>query len=55
VVQVTNVEALSNKKLEQLTKHEEAPAPAPAPTEKPKQADLGKANEKLSSLLNKPK
>jgi ABC-2 type transport system ATP-binding protein len=57
VVQVTNVEALSNKKLEQFTKHEEAPAPAAAsPTaEKPKQADLGKANEKLSSLLNKPK
>jgi ABC-2 type transport system ATP-binding protein len=55
VVHVTDVEALSNKKLEQLTKHEEPPAPAPAPSEKPKQADLGKANEKLSSLLNKPK
>ena len=56
VVQVTNVEALSNKKLEQLTRHEEATPPAPAtPSEKPKQADLGKANEKLSSLLNKPK
>jgi ABC-2 type transport system ATP-binding protein len=57
VVQVTNVEALSNRKLDQLTKHEEAPQPAPesAPSEKPKQADLGKANEKLSSLLNKPK
>ena len=56
VVQVTNVESLSNKKLEQLTKHEEAPAPAPQQEkEKPRQADLGKANEKLSSLLNKPK
>jgi ABC-2 type transport system ATP-binding protein len=55
VVHVTDVEALSNKKLEQLTKHGEPPAPEAAPSEKPKQADLGKANEKLSSLLNKPK
>jgi ABC-2 type transport system ATP-binding protein len=56
VVQVTNVESLSNKKLEQLTKSEEVPQPAPEPSaEKPRQADLGKANEKLSSLLNKPK
>ena len=56
VVQVTNVESISNKKLEQLTKQEEAPAPAPQPDkEKPRQSDLGKANEKLSSLLNKPK
>jgi ABC-2 type transport system ATP-binding protein len=55
-VQVTNVESLSNKKLEQLTKQEEAPQPSPGPSpEKPRQADLGKANEKLSSLLNKPK
>jgi ABC-2 type transport system ATP-binding protein len=56
VVQVTNVESLQNKKLEQLTKNEEEPAPAPEPApEKARQADLGKANEKLSSLLNKPK
>src|SRR5687768_10498922 len=56
VVQVTNVESLSNKKLEQLTKHEETPPPSPERSpEKPRQADLGKANEKLSSLLNKPK
>ncbi|HVK59699.1 MAG TPA: ABC transporter ATP-binding protein [Candidatus Kapabacteria bacterium] len=56
VVQVTNVESLPNKKLEQLTKQEEAPAPTPeAVPEKARQADLGKANEKLSSLLNKPK
>jgi ABC-2 type transport system ATP-binding protein len=56
MVQVTNVESLSNKKLEQLTRHEEAAEPAPEQSpEKPRQADLGKANEKLSSLLNKPK
>jgi ABC-2 type transport system ATP-binding protein len=56
VLQVTDVESLSNKKLEQLTRHEE---PAPAATErepkKEREADLSKANEKLSSLLNKPK
>ncbi|HEX7859647.1 MAG TPA: ATP-binding cassette domain-containing protein [Verrucomicrobiae bacterium] len=58
VVQVTDVESLSNKKLEQLTKHEVPPAPVPtpsAPPEKARQADLNKANEKLSSLLNKDK
>ena len=57
-VQVTDVESISNKKLEQLTKQEEQPAPAPkqsAPPEKARQADLNKANEKLSSLLNKDK
>jgi ABC-2 type transport system ATP-binding protein len=56
VVQVTDVESLSNKKLEQLTRHEE-PAPAAAEREpkKEREADLSKANEKLSSLLNKPK
>jgi ABC-2 type transport system ATP-binding protein len=56
VLQVTDVESLSNKKLEQLTRHEE---PAPVATErepkKEREADLSKANEKLSSLLNKPK
>jgi ABC-2 type transport system ATP-binding protein len=55
VVQVTNVESLSNKKLEQLTKQEEGSAAPERSPEKPRQADLGKANEKLSSLLNKPK
>ena len=56
VVQVTNVESLSNKKLEQLTKQDKAPQAAPERgPEQPRQADLGKANEKLSSLLNKPK
>jgi uncharacterized protein YciW len=56
VVQVTNVESLSNQKLEQLTRHEEPAEVASAPQpEKERQADLNKANEKLSSLLNKPK
>jgi ABC-2 type transport system ATP-binding protein len=54
VVTVTDVESLQNKKLEQLTRHEEPSAPAApiAPTEARK-ADLEKANEKLSSLLDK--
>jgi ABC-2 type transport system ATP-binding protein len=56
VVQVTNVESLSNQKLQQLTRHEEPAEVASAPQpEKERQADLNKANEKLSSLLNKPK
>ena len=56
VVQVTNVESLSNKKLEQLTKQEESSTPVPKDEpQKERQADLNKANEKLSSLLNKPK
>jgi hypothetical protein len=56
VVQVTNVESLSNKKLEQLTKQDEAPAVVPGPVpKKVREEDLNKANEKLSSLLNKPK
>ena len=43
-------------KLEALTHTQEAaPSPAPTPAETPKQADLEKANEKLSSLLGKPK
>jgi ABC-2 type transport system ATP-binding protein len=53
VVTVTDVSSLQNKKLEQLTKHDEAPAPAPAAPSEAKKADLEKANEKLSSLLNK--
>src|SRR5687767_9735846 len=56
VVQVTDVESLPNKRLEQLTRNEEPPAPAPAPPpDSAKKVELEKANEKLSSLLNKPK
>jgi len=49
-------ETVDRQKLEALTRTSEpmAPAPAPAPEEK-KFADLEKANEKLSSLLGKPK
>lgn len=55
-VTVTEAEDLQNKKLAQLTSKEEAPAPATtAPPPAAKTADLEKANEKLSSLLNKPK
>jgi len=50
---VTDVSSLQNKKLEQLTKQEEAPTPAPVAPSEVKKADLEKANEKLSSLLNK--
>lgn len=54
-VNVTDAGELQNKKLEELTKTE-TPAPAPAaPPDQAKQADLAKANEKLSSLLGKPK
>ena len=56
VVQVTDVESLQNKRLEQLTRNEEPLAPAPAPPpDAAKKVELEKANEKLSSLLNKPK
>ena len=55
VVQITDVESLQNKKLEQLIRQEEPAAPEPIAPDKAKQADLEKANEKLSSLLNKPK
>jgi ABC-2 type transport system ATP-binding protein len=53
VVTVTDVESLQNKKLEQLIRQEEPVAPAPVTPDKTKQVDLEKANEKLSSLLNK--
>jgi ABC-2 type transport system ATP-binding protein len=55
VVTVTDVSSLQNKKLQQLTKHEEpAPALAPTvPTTEAQKAELNKANEKLSNLLNK--
>jgi ABC-2 type transport system ATP-binding protein len=56
VVQVTDVESMSNKRLEQLTRNEDLPAAAPAaPPAAVKKVELEKANEKLSSLLNKPK
>jgi ABC-2 type transport system ATP-binding protein len=55
-VTVTGVEELQNKKLVGLTKQEEAPAPPSSPSAPAKPAvDLEKANEKLSSLLGKPK
>jgi ABC-2 type transport system ATP-binding protein len=57
-------ETVDRKKLDALTRHEpEKPAAAPAPTPTPAsptapaqpKADLTRANEKLSSLLGKPK
>ncbi len=45
--------AIASRKLESLTKTPEAPPEAPAASAKP--ADLSKANDKLSSLLGKPK
>jgi len=56
-VHVTEVQEFQKKKLDQLTKNEE-PAPAPVSDqvkEQTKNADLEKANEKLSGLLGKPK
>lgn len=53
--------AVNHAKLDSLAKPERAgsetgaPIPAPCPTPEQKPADLSKANEKLSSLLNKPK
>jgi ABC-2 type transport system ATP-binding protein len=54
---VTGVEELQNKKLDVLTKHEETVPPAATPAAAPQKpaVDLEKANEKLSSLLGKPK
>ncbi|MDB6109596.1 MAG: transporter ATP-binding protein [Pedosphaera sp.] len=54
------VETAASKKLEGLTRGPEqtalAPASTPAPVDaKPAKVDLDKANEKLSSLLGKPK
>jgi ABC-2 type transport system ATP-binding protein len=54
------VETVDNKKLAALTRSEPAPpapatAPSPAPAPEQKPVDLAKANEKLSSLLGKPK
>ena len=47
-------ETVDTKKLDALTKSVEPVTPAPA-TESAKPVDLSKANEKLSSLLGKPK
>jgi len=48
--------AINEQKLEQLTKAGPAPAAAqPAPTVEAQAAELSKADEKLSSLLGKPK
>jgi len=52
-VQVTDAEALTNRRLEHFAKVEVA-APTPAPTSaaaEPPKPDLSKANDKLSSLL----
>jgi len=49
-------ESVDQKKLEDLTRPQETPAPAPSPVAAgQKEAELQKANEKLSSLLGKPK
>jgi hypothetical protein len=48
--------SVDEKKLESLTKAEPAvPAPKPSPAAQEKPVDLSKADEKLSSLLGKPK
>ncbi|HYV29991.1 MAG TPA: ABC transporter ATP-binding protein [Candidatus Binatia bacterium] len=52
------VSSINQARLESLTRPAEPAADAPPPasaTEPPKPADLSKANEKLSSLLQKPK
>jgi ABC-2 type transport system ATP-binding protein len=49
-------ESVDNKKLDELTRLREATSSAPASVTKPeKTVDLEKANEKLSSLIGKPK
>jgi len=53
---VETAPAINEQKLEQLTKSEAAPAPVkPVPAAQEPPADLSKADEKLSALLNKPK
>jgi ABC-2 type transport system ATP-binding protein len=49
------VETVDVKKLAALAQPSESPAPAPQPQDPAKAAELEKANEKLSSLLGKPK
>jgi ABC-2 type transport system ATP-binding protein len=51
----TAVPATDEKKLADLMKPAEPAAPAPKPAAESKPADLSKADEKLSSLLNKEK
>jgi hypothetical protein len=47
---------VDDKKLEALTKAAEPPSPdKPRPATEEKPVDLSKADEKLSSLLGKPK
>jgi hypothetical protein len=55
-VQTPAADPVNREKLDALTRAKEATpaAPAPAPEEKTA-AELDKANEKLSSLLGKPK
>jgi hypothetical protein len=51
----TAVPATDEKKLADLMKPAEPAAPAPKPAAESKPADLSRADEKLSSLLNKEK
>ena len=56
VAPVAAAPAVNEAKLEQLTKSEPTPAPGkPTPAAAEPAADLSKADEKLSSLLGKPK
>jgi ABC-2 type transport system ATP-binding protein len=58
IVNITDVESLQNQKLRDLTQQRETPVPPPSPspaTAPANKPDLEKANEKLSSLLGKPK
>ena len=54
-VAVQPVDTVDREKLAALTQPQEAKPSVPGPAEAPKKADLEKANEKLSSLLGKPK
>jgi ABC-2 type transport system ATP-binding protein len=56
VVVAKPTETVRHEKLDQLTQPQpEEPAPPPSTTQPAKPEDLAKANEKLSSLLGKPK
>jgi ABC-2 type transport system ATP-binding protein len=55
VVNVTAASDLQNKKLETLTRAEPLPEAAPAPQPVQDKEKLNQANDKLSSLLGKPK
>jgi ABC-2 type transport system ATP-binding protein len=54
-VAVQPADTVDREKLAALTQPQAAKPSAPSPAEAPKKADLDKANEKLSSLLGKPK